>query len=268
MFTLTCGGGWVPGSFAEKIAAAAALGYRSVEPLCWLGEDLRAARDAFDRTRCGISAILIQSADAETQRLISNDHGIVHEDARDAFVRAVGETLAAAQLLGTRNIVVTSGNERTEMPVVPRAVQHTNIVAALRAALPVIEGSGVTLVLEPLNALVNHQGYFLTTAAEGAGIIREVNSPQVKMLFDVYHQQITEGNLIHNIRAYRNEIGHFHVGDVPGRNEPGTGEINYRNVFRAIAATGYDGFVVFECGLTEAVETVTEKMFRLAEGLA
>ncbi|MDR3312923.1 MAG: TIM barrel protein [Oscillospiraceae bacterium] len=262
MFTLSCSGGWVPGGFAEKIRAAAALGYRAIEPLCWLGEDLPAARAAILETGCTISAILIQSADATTAQLINNSHGIVHEDACKAFCRALGETIAAAQVLGCRNIVVTSGNER---PGVPRSVQHANIVAALRAALPLLAGTGLRLVLEPLNVLVDHQGYYLTTTAEGAEIIREVASPQVLLLYDVYHQQITEGNLINNMQTYAAEIGHFHVGDVPGRKEPGTGEINYKNIFKAIAELGFEGFVVFECGLTEPVEVVTQKMFALVQ---
>ena len=260
MFTLSCSGGWVPGTYAEKIRGAAALGYKAIEPLGWLGQDLQATRDAIHETGCRISAILVQSADETTAKLISNNHGIVHEDACDAFVRAIGETLAAAQAIHCGTIVVTSGNER---PDVPRDVQHANIVEALRAALPVIEGSGVQLVLEPLNVLVNHRGYYLTTSQEGARIIQEVNAPQVRLLYDVYHQQITEGNLIENIRRYIGEIGHFHTGDVPGRREPGTGEINYKNIFRAIAETGYEGYVVFECGMTEPVEVVTKKMFAL-----
>ena len=260
MFTLSCSGGWVKGSYAEKIRGAAALGWKAIEPLPWLGEDLEAARAASDETGCRISCILVQTADKKDAKLLRWEHGIVHEDAREAFVRGVGESLKAAQTLGCKNIVVTSGNER---PGVPRAVQHANIVKALQAAVPVIKGSGVQLVLEPLNVLVNHKGYYLTTSQEGAQIVREVKSPQVRMLYDIYHQQITEGSLIYNIRRYIDEIGHFHVGDVPGRNEPGTGEINYKNVFRAIAETGYSGYVVFECGKTEPVEVVTKKMFAL-----
>jgi hydroxypyruvate isomerase len=175
-------------------------------------------------------------------------------------VRAMGETVAAAQAIQCSTIVVTTGNERAD---VSRAAQQANVVAALQAALPVIKGTGIQLVLEPLNVLVNHQGSYLTTSAEGARIVREVGSPQVRMLYDVYHQQITEGNLINTIRNYGKEIGHFHIGDVPGRKEPGTGEINYRNVFQAIADTGYQGYVVFECGMTEPVEVVTGKMFAL-----
>ncbi|MCL2670113.1 MAG: TIM barrel protein [Syntrophaceae bacterium] len=260
MFTLSCSGGWVPGNYAEKIRGAAALGWKAIEPLNWLDQDLEAARAASDETGCWISGIVVQTADKRDAKLTRWEHGIVHEDAREAFVRAVGETLKAAKTLGCTTIVVTTGNERHD---VSREAQHANIVKALKAALPVIKGSGVQLVLEPLNVLVNHKGYYLTTSEEGARIIREVGSPQVRLLYDIYHQQITEGSLIYNIRQYSKEIGHFHVGDVPGRNEPGTGEINYRNVFRAIAETGYDKYVVFECGKTEPVEVVTRKMFEL-----
>jgi len=260
MFTLSCSGGWVPGTYAEKIRAAAALGYKAIEPLPWMGQDLQAARAASDETGCYISGIIVQSADQATADLMRWQHGIVHEDAREAFVRAMGETVEAALTLGCTTIVVTTGNERAD---VSREIQHANVVEALRAALPVIEGTGIQLVLEPLNVLVNHKGYYLTTTAEGAEIIREVDSPQVRLLYDVYHQQITEGNLIETIRRYIDVIGHFHTGDVPGRKEPGTGEINYKNVFAAIAETGYEGYVVFECGLTEPVEVVTKKMLDL-----
>ena len=260
MFTLSCSGGWVPGAYAEKIRAAAALGYKAIEPLPWFGEDLRAARAASEETGCWISGIIVQSADKAVSDLMKWTHGIVWEDALGAFVQAMKETVVAAQTIGCTTIVVTTGNERGD---VPRDVQHANVVAALKAALPVIKGTGLQLVLEPLNVLVNHKGYYLTSTEEGAQIIKEVGSPQVRLLYDVYHQQITEGNLIDTIHKYIGVIGHFHTGDVPGRKEPGTGEINYRNVFKAIAETGYKGYVVFECGLTEPVEIVTKKMFDL-----
>ena len=108
------------------------------------------------------------------------------------------------------------------------------------------EEAGVTLVLEPLNVLTNHMGYFLDSSYEAFAIIEEVGSPAVKLLFDVYHQQISNGNLIDTIKKFGHLVGHYHIADVPGRNEPGTGEINYPNVFRAIDATGYQAYVGME----------------------
>jgi hydroxypyruvate isomerase len=100
--------------------------------------------------------------------------------------------------------------------------------------------------VEPLNIAVNHKGYYLYSSAEGFDIIRAVGSPNVKLLYDIYHQQVTEGNLIQTITENIELIGHFHVADVPGRHEPGTGEINYANVLKAIDETGYNGYVGLE----------------------
>ena len=159
------------------------------------------------------------------------------------FLPALKDSIAAAKKLGCRRLIVTVGNE---LENVSRSDQHKNIVAALKGGAPMCEDAGITLVLEPLNVLVNHKGYYLATSAEGFQILDEVGSANIQLLFDIYHQQITEGNLIQNITRNISKIGHFHVADVPGRHEPGTGEIDYRNVFRAIVKAGYTGFLGLE----------------------
>jgi hydroxypyruvate isomerase len=127
----------------------------------------------------------------------------------------------------------------------------------LKHVAPLFEAFGVTLIVEPLNILCNHMGYYLASSYEAFGICAEVGSKNIKVLYDIYHQQITEGNLIPTIRKYFDLIGHFHVADVPGRNEPGTGEINYRNVFGAIEALGYDKYVGLEYSPTiDTAETI------------
>ena len=262
MFTLTVHNSWFDGDEYSKFAKASEQGFKAMEILNWSGLDLNRIRAESDRSGVAVSAILVHASDPDQQALIANTHGIVHADAHEAFVSAVKETLEAAAIIGTRNIVVTTGNEVAGLS---RAEQHNNIVMALRAAAPLAEAAGVKLVLEPLNILVNHMGYFLTTTAESIEIIHEVDSPMVKLLYDVYHQQITEGNLINNIKNNINDIGHIHIGDVPGRKQPGTGEINYKNVFKAIKDARFEGFVVFECGLTEPVEVVCPKMWALIE---
>ena len=113
------------------------------------------------------------------------------------------------------------GGQRTEGR--PRARQHDNCVQAFRAAAPLCEDAGVTLSIETLNVLVDHKGYYLATSEEGFRMVDEVASPRVRLLFDIYHQQITEGNLIANITRNITKISHFHVADVPGRHQPGTG---------------------------------------------
>jgi len=101
------------------------------------------------------------------------------------------------------------------------------------------------MVIEPVN-LIDHKGCFLSRCEEGFKLIREVGSPNVKLLYDFYHQQITEGNLIGNAIKNFDLIGLFHVGDVPGRHEPGTGEINYKNIFKALKEKGYEGYIGLE----------------------
>lgn len=109
-----------------------------------------------------------------------------------------------------------------------------------------LEGSGVTLVIEPLNELIDHAGYYLIRSDEAFQIIDEVGSPAVKVVFDIYHQQISEGQLIANITANTSKIAHFHAAGNPGRHELTRGELNYPSIFAAIHETDFDGFVGLE----------------------
>ncbi len=129
-----------------------------------------------------------------------------------------------------------------------RDFQTANVIDNLRFCCEIAEPAGLTIVLEPLNTLRNHPGLFLTGIPQAYSICRAVNSPSCKIVNDIYHQQITEGNLIPNIEAAWDEIGAFHCGDNPGRNEPGSGEINYKNVFKYIYNRGYQGPICMEHG--------------------
>jgi hydroxypyruvate isomerase len=182
------------------------------------------------------------------------------------FIPALKESLAAAKKLGCRGLIAAVGNELKDLP---RARQHENCVEAFRAAAPLCEQAGVTLNIEPLNVLVDHKGYYLATSEESFRMVQEVGNPAVRIVFDIYHQQITEGNLIANITGNLAKIGHFHVADVPGRHQLGTGEINYLNVFRAIAAKGYTGFLGLEMWPTvDHAKAVQEAKTLLAEAIA
>jgi hypothetical protein len=122
------------------------------------------------------------------------------------------------------------------------------VIEALKRASALLEPRGVVLVIEPLNTLRDHPGMFLTRIPQAYMICRAVGSPSCKVLFDLYHQQITEGNILPNAEAAWSEIAYFQVGDNPGRKEPGTGEMNYRNIFAFLKARGYDGIVGMEHG--------------------
>ncbi len=126
--------------------------------------------------------------------------------------------------------------------------QTANVIDCLKAMAEICEPAGLIMVLEPLNPYRDHPGMFLTKIPQAYQICKAVNSRSCKVLDDLYHQQVTEGNLIPNVDHAWSEIAYFQVGDNPGRKEPGTGEINYRNVFKHIHEIGFTGVVGMEHG--------------------
>ncbi len=126
--------------------------------------------------------------------------------------------------------------------------QTAAVIENLKWCADVCEPAGLVMVLEPLNPWINHPGLFLTKIPQAYMICRAVDSPSCKILNDLYHQQVTEGNLIPNMDMAWDEIAYFQVGDNPGRKEPTTGEINYKNVFKHIHGKGYTGIVGMEHG--------------------
>ncbi|HEV8129820.1 MAG TPA: TIM barrel protein [Acidobacteriota bacterium] len=181
---------------------------------------------------------------------------LVNPKERDSFLQEMNLAIDAAKKVDCKRLVTLTGNE---VPGMSRAEMMDSCVAGLKAAAPMLEKNGITAVVEVLNTYVNHKGYFLYYVRDAAEMIDRVASPNVKILFDIYHVQIMEGNLIQNIRSNFQRIGHFHIGDVPGRHQPGTGEINYRNVFKAIRDLGYEGFAALEYSPTiSLVENLAE----------
>jgi hydroxypyruvate isomerase len=235
--------------FIERMERVKRIGYTAFEFWDWKSKDV----DAIVRKKdeLGLEVATIMGAGWKQMNT---------EEARKAFVSEIQSSVAAAKRLGSKTLIVTTGLEDAR---IPRAAQHANYVAALKAAAPHAEAAQVTLVLEPLNTKVDHPDYYLQTAKEGFEILDQVASPAVKMLFDIYHHQIMEGNVIQDITKNIAKIAHFHVADVPGRHEPGTGEINYANVFRAIAASGYRGFVGLEYKPSRSAEETLRAVLKM-----
>lgn len=168
---------------------------------------------------------------------------LVNPEERAGFLEELRLCIEAAREVNCDRLEVLTGNE---MPGVPRDEQMDNCVATLRAAVPQLEASGSIAVVELLNSVVDHPGYFLNTVEDGVEMVRRVGSPRVKLLFDIYHVQVMQGNVIQRIRDSFDFVGQYHFADVPGRHEPGTGEINFRNVFKALFDLKYDGFITAE----------------------
>lgn len=164
---------------------------------------------------------------------------------RDAFLKDIRESVEAARRVHAKWMTVVPGHIDGKLHL---DYQSANVVDTLKRAAGILEPHGLVMVLEPLNTLRNHPGMFLTTSPQAYLVCKAVASPSCKILYDIYHQQITEGNLIPNIDAAWDEIAYFQVGDNPGRREPGTGEINYRNVFKHIHGKRFTGIVGMEHG--------------------
>lgn len=166
------------------------------------------------------------------------------QDWRAQFLKEIQESVEVAKRVNAQWMTVVPGHLDLKKDM---GYQTANVVESLKRAADILAPHGLTMVLEPLNPR-DHPGLFLTKAAQAYQICKAVDNPACKVLFDIYHQQITEGNLIPNIESSWDEIAYFQIGDTPGRKEPTTGEINYLNVFKYIYLKGYRGVLGMEHG--------------------
>jgi hydroxypyruvate isomerase len=157
---------------------------------------------------------------------------------RARYLEQIRKMIDFAQQAGCRRGITLSG---TVDPALSRDEMHKHLEGALAEAVKIAEQADFTLLLEPLNTLVDHPGYYLDSSAEAFQIVRKLNSPRLRVLYDVYHMQIMEGNLLATIEKNIDWIGHFHAAGVPGRGELFGGELNYPAIVAKIDALGYDG---------------------------
>ena len=163
---------------------------------------------------------------------------------REQFLKEIKESVEVAKRINAKWMTVVPGYKDLRLDL---SYQTVNVVDSLKYACEILESHGLIMVLEPLNFL-NHPGLFLTESPQAYEICKSVDSPSCKILFDIYHQQIQEGNLLPNIKKCWNEIAYFQIGDNPGRKEPSTGEINYKNIFKYIYNRGFEGILGMEHG--------------------
>jgi len=163
---------------------------------------------------------------------------------RESFLAQIRESVEVAKRIGATWMTVVAGFVDLRLS---RDYQMVNLVESLRQGAAILEPHGLVMVLEPLNNR-DHPGQLVTDAGQALLVCQSVNSPSCKMLYDIYHQQTSEGNLIQNIDRCWHEIAYVQIGDNPGRNEPTTGEINYRNVFKHLHGKGYTGVLGMEHG--------------------
>jgi hydroxypyruvate isomerase len=239
-------------SLSDRIHAVREVGMTGFEFWKWENKNIEELEETVRRT--GLEVV------AFCTKFVS----LVDPLQRDQYVQGLEESISLALRLGCKRLITQTG---LEMPGVAREEQRRSLVDGLKACVPLLEDSGIILLVEPLNIIRDHKGYFLSSSEEAFEIIAEVDSINVRVLYDVYHQQITEGNLIPTIKNNIELIGHFHIADHPGRNEPGTGEINYSNVLKAIKETGYSGWIGLEYVPTKNASLALQETKELIDSL-
>lgn len=217
--------------FADAIGRVADLGFNAVETYSWKNLMPDAGR--------------IKSACAERGvdflSMCTTEFRLTDADYRDAWLDGLRESCEGAKALGVGRLITQVGQDTGR----DRCEQHENIVKTLTAAKPILEQYGVTVMIEPLNTIRDHRGYYLWQAGEAFDIVREVSSPFVKVVYDIYHQQVMEGNIINSITQNLDCIAHLHSAGHPGRHELQYGESDYKVIFAAVDRAGYKG----ACGL-------------------
>lgn len=215
--------------FPDAVRQIASLGFNTIETYRWAHLDFAAVKAALDKT--GVR--LISMCNVESR--------MTDPAFREVWLDCLRETCPAAVKLGVGKLITQVGADTGA----PREEQHAEIVETCRRAVPILEEYNITLMLEPLNSLVNHPGYYLTSSKEAFEIIREVSHPLVKIVFDIYHMQVMEGNIISSITGNLDCIAHLHAAGTPGRHELQSGENDYKVIFDAVSKAGYTG----ACGL-------------------
>jgi len=225
----------------ERFQAAKNDGFEAVEFWDWRIRDLDETRKAAEAANIIISGF---NGDA--------DYSLVDPTHKEKYLDYLKQSIAAAKKLGARSVTIHS-NALGEGGVVVNhyddlsdTVKLCSMYDTLLACVKIAEEEQINLNLEALNVTTDHVGNFLKYTQMSAEICRLINSPRLKVLYDVYHMQINEGCICDTITKYVDQIGHVHVADAPGRHEPGTGEINYKKVIRHLEACGYKGFVGYE----------------------
>jgi hydroxypyruvate isomerase len=225
--------------FERRLEKVAEAGYTNVE---LVGEYEKWSQTDFDRANAKRKELGI-SFDATA----GLKHSLCNPEQRDALLAELRAALVPMEKIGCPSMIVLTGDV---VPTLSRAVQHQSCIDGLKAAADLvadkkINGEPVRILLENIDPEENPK-YYLTSVAEGFEVVKAVNRPQVQFLYDFFHEQISEGNLIKKLEKNIEHVALVHVADVPGRHEPGTGEINYESIFRKLFELKYRGMVAME----------------------
>lgn len=242
---------WTDRAPIERVAAAAEAGFSRAEIWFWRNWDIPALAAECARQRIEITQI--GGWDFEPRMNEAKHHF--------AFREAMKAATDVAQRLGAPRINVNGPYLRNGED--PSTVRD-GVIEALTEAVPVVENSGVTVMIEPMNTRVDHPGYSLASSGAVIDVCRAVDSAALGINWDFYHLQIAEGDLTGHFREGLGWVAYVQIADHPGRHEPGTGEIDHANLLRSVTEMGYDGPIGLECAPSEAPETAVERLITLS----
>ena len=247
------------GSFDTKLETAAKAGLQSVELVSehinWTNAEADRYKKQAQSFGMGMDTILAQHD--WTKRPVT----MVNPAHREGFLNDVKESIEWSKRLGIPQIIVMSGNVQ---PDLSHETQYASIVEGAKRAAALAAAASLDIIIEPLNSKVNHKGCFLTTCVEGLKIVQEVDNPHFKLLFDIYHEQVQIGNVIRTLTEAEPHVAVYHIADNPGRNDPGTGELDYDHIYKAIAKTGYSRYITMEyLPLGDQVQSLTKAVTQM-----
>lgn len=246
--------------FAERIRKAKECGFEYFEFWTWKDKNLPCIKEAMEKSNIKVASF---SGDDE--------FSMVNREENAEYVKFVEKSIEVAKLLDCSYLVIHSnalekdGSAKEVHGVASKEAMLINMYEVLKQLKPIAERERICLVLEPLNSIVDHKNYFLDTPEEAFELIKAVDSKYIKVLYDIYHMQIMRGNIIDTITKNIDNIGYIHVADVPRRHEPGTGELAFNNIFKAVKDCGYQGIIGFELCPVDCSRTAIDKIMEVIQ---
>lgn len=238
---------WGGMTFEQRVETSLAHGFEAIEFWPWRNKDLaKLERLAKDK---GVKFVQFTAWGFEP--------GLCNPDNHAKAVEEVREACKAAKRIGTPMMTIVAGNNQKGMTT---EQMHAHVTTGLKLLAPIAEEHDIVLILEPMNGRVDHPGHCLYGSEAAVRICREVNSKHVKINWDLYHMQLAEGDLCGRLKDGIDQLAYVQVADTPGRNEPGTGEVHWPRVFRAVHELGYKGYVGLECWPREGEEKAIERL--------
>lgn len=222
--------------FYERFAEVKNCGINTIEFWKWTNKDI----DRVIESEMDVSIFNIDSSDEKLSYDLSR--GILNDGRVEDFLAALSESIPVYKKLNAKAMIVLIGELKE--------YNEENVLKCLLAAKPIVEKEGVTLIVEPLNN-IDRVSYSMPYAKPVFQLLKKVDSPNIKMLYDIYHQNMMDDFDIEEVKENIDLIGHFHVADAPGRHEPGTGNVDYVSILKEISNTSYDGYIGLEYRATK-----------------